>query len=177
MNLDNEHAVAELLAERSIARIIHQYAHAADRGDVPMMEGCFWPDAEVDLGAIFGTVGEFLDGWRPLALDPSRVSRHFIGNILIEVHLAEHSARAETYCIGGSRLRDENGVLVERSAHVRYVDRFERRGEEWRIHRRVAAFDWATVVPVSGTDLVQPGYVRGVRGPDDIWQHILEQLP
>jgi len=175
VDLDKEHALDELLAERSIARIIHQYAHAADRGDAAMMEGCFWPDATLDIGIFSGSAHAFLEGFRAAQSDPSRVSRHQLGNILIEVDLAEHEARAETYCVGGSRVRDNSGVLTERMAYVRYVDRFEERNGEWRIHRRVVAFDWATAVPVTGDGPLQPGYITGKRGPDDIWEHILDQ--
>lgn len=175
MGLDRDHELDELLAERAITRIIHHYAHAADRGDVPMMEACFWPDAVLNLGMFQGTVAAFIDGFRTGAADVSRVSRHLLGNILIEVHLAEHEARAETYCTGGGRVRDGSGTLVDRIAHVRYVDRFEERAGEWRIHRRVVAFDWATVVPVNGESTIQPNYVLGTRGPGDIWEHILDR--
>lgn len=175
MGLDRDHELDELLAERAITRVIHHYAHAADRGDVSMMEACFWPDADLDLGMFKGTVDAFLQGFRSGAADTSRISRHVLGNILIDVNLAEHEARAETYCSGGSRLRDAEGTLVDRIAHVRYVDRFEERDGAWRIHRRVVAFDWATAVPAAGESIVQPGFLMGTRGPDDIWEHILDR--
>lgn len=174
MELDKEHEVNEMLAERAITRIIHRYAHAADRGDVPMMELCFWPDATLDIGIFNGGVETFLEGFRAAQSDPTRQSRHQLGNIYIEANLAEHEARAETYCVGGSRMRSDDGTLVDRMAHVRYVDRFEERDGEWRIHRRVVAFDWSTATPVVGNEPLKDTYVVGRRGPGDIWEHILD---
>ena len=171
---DENRKLRELLAEREISRVIHQYAHAADRGDVAMMTGCFWPDATLDLGVFRGPVTTFLDGVRTGAADTNRISRHMLGNILIEVDLAARRARAETYCSGGSRMLDSAGVLVERMAHVRYVDRFIERDGQWRIHCRVVAFDWATAMPAPGDTIVHPGFLMGRRGPDDIWEQILD---
>jgi hypothetical protein len=171
---DKEHELDEMLAERAISLVIHRYAHAADRGDVDLMESCFWPDATLDIGIFRGDAQAFVDGLRNAPVDPTRISRHLLGNILIEVNLAEGRARAETYCVGGGRMRDAEGRLVERVAHVRYVDRFEERNNEWRIHRRVVAFDWTTTGSVEENDLVRPEYTVGRRGPEDIWHHILD---
>ena len=64
--------------------------------------------------------------------------------------------------------------MVERTTHVRYVDRFEERNGEWRIQRRVVAYVWSTSAPVVGEDLMQPNFLTGKRGHDDIWDHILD---
>ena len=53
-------------------------------------------------------------------------------------------------------------------AGLRYVDRFERRGSEWRIAKRVCAFEWRRTDPVADGSTFADTYTRGVRGPDDI---------
>ena len=55
------------------------------------------------------------------------------------------------------------------------VDRFERRGGEWRIAARVCAFEWRRTdpVPAAGSSFADT-YTRGLRGPDDIVWHILD---
>lgn len=174
MELDREHEFEEILAERAITRVINSYAHAADRGDAELMESLFWPDATLDIGIYRGDVRGFMEGFVAAQADTTRVTNHFQGNILIEVRLAEQVARAETYCIGGSRIRNDDGTVVDRLAHVRYVDRFEERNGEWRISRRVVAFDWSGTTPVSSDDAPKPHYVTGRRGPTDIWHHILD---
>lgn len=173
MDVSGQHEIDEMLAERAITRVIHRYAHAADRGDTDLMASLFWPDATLDIGIYQGGLAGFLEGFIAAQLDASRVSSHFQGNVLIETHLDQHAARAETYCIGGARVRNEDGTVVDRLAHVRYVDRFEERSGEWRIHRRVVAFDWSGTTPVLTDDAPRPHYVMGRRGADDIWHHIL----
>jgi hypothetical protein len=174
VELDQEHEIEVMFAERSITRVINAYAHAADRGDASLMESLFWPDAVLDIGIYQGDVRGFMTGFVSAQADTTRVTNHFQGNILIEVRRAEHVARAETYCIGGSRLRNDDGSVVDRLAHVRYVDRFEERSGEWRIRRRVVVFDWSGTTPVTSDDLPKPHYVTGKRGPTDTWHHILD---
>ena len=96
MGIDRNHELDEMLAERAITKVIHQYAHAADRGDLDMMAGCFWLDATLDIGIYSGDAQTFIAGIRNAPIDPTRTSRHLIGNILIEVRLAEHEAKLRT---------------------------------------------------------------------------------
>jgi len=173
VELDKEHEIEEMLAERAIRRVIQAYAHAADRGDVALMQSLFWPDATLDIGIYQGGVAGFIEGFAAAQRDSARVTNHFQGNMFIEANLSEHVARAETYCVGGSRIRNDDGTVVDRLSHVRYVDRFEERRGDWRIHRRVVAFDWSGTTPVLTDDAPRPQYVMGRRGADDIWHHIL----
>jgi hypothetical protein len=48
----------------------------------------------------------------------------------------------------------------------RYVDRFERRADEWRIAQRVVVIDWSTREPYASADLF-PGAARGARSRAD----------
>ena len=68
----------------------------------------------------------------------------------------------------------EDGTVMERVTHVRYIDRFEERNGEWRIQKRLVSYDWSTVTPVTGTNLMQPSFLTGKRAPDDAWNHILD---
>ena len=68
----------------------------------------------------------------------------------------------------------EDGTVMERVTHVRYIDRFEERNGEWRIQKRLVSYDWSTVTPVTGTNLMQPSFLTGKRAPDDAWYHILD---
>ena len=60
-------------------------------------------------------------------------------------------------------------------AFGRYIDRFEKRNGEWRMARRVVAFDWATGSAVTGESILGPNYTIGRRYPDDVWDHILDK--
>ena len=58
--------------------------------------------------------------------------------------------------------------------HLIDFDKFEERNGEWRIQKRLVAYDWSTVTPVTGTNLMQPSFLTGKRAPDDAWHHILD---
>jgi hypothetical protein len=99
---------------------------------------------------------------------------HFLGNMLIDVDLAKDVARAETYAVAYHRYHDEERRATDMTAGLRYVDRFERRDGEWRIARRVCAFEWRRTDLVVGHGGFAESYTRGVRGPNDIVWHILD---
>ncbi len=94
-------------------------------------------------------------------------TNHFLGNVLIDVDLDAGTARAETYCVAYHRFTDDEGQLTDMTAGLRYVDAFERRGEEWRILERVVAYDWRRTDAAYGSTGFSDAYVTGVRGLSD----------
>jgi len=163
-----------LLAERAIQRVLCSYSRAADRYDLELMRSCYWPEGTDDHGSYVGGLDGFIEFVGP-ALSRFERTSHFLGNMLIDVDLAANEARAETYAVAFHRFHDAVGQLTDMLAGLRYVDRFERRGGEWRIARRVCAFEWRRTDPVTdeGSSFADT-YVRGLRGPDDIVWHIME---
>jgi hypothetical protein len=163
-----------LLAERAIARVLHSYSRGADRCDLELMRSCYWPDGTDDHGSYNGGVDGFIEFVGP-ALQRFERTNHFLGNMLIDVDLPRDLARAETYAVAFHRFGDTEGNPVDMVAGLRYVDRFERRGGEWRIAARVCAFEWRRTDPVAavGSSFADT-YTRGLRGPDDIVWHILD---
>ena len=162
-----------LLAERAIERVLHQYARGIDRLELDLVRACYWPDATDDHGGYAGGVDGFIEFVR-VALDRFERTNHFLGNRSITVELNRDLASAETYCVAYHRYQDASGRDVDMTAGLRYVDRFERRSGEWRIARRVCAYDWRRVDPVDGDGGFAASYVRGLRSPDDIVNHILD---
>ena len=163
-----------LLAERAIARALHTYSRAADRFDVELMRSCYWSDGTDDHGSYNGGLDGFIEFVGP-ALERFERTSHFLGNMLIDVDLPKGEARAETYAIAFHRYHDANGQELDMVAGLRYVDRFERRDGEWRIAKRVCAYEWRRTDPVAakGSGFADT-YIRGRRGPDDIVWHILD---
>jgi hypothetical protein len=167
------HEIDEMLAERSIAKVLHSYARGIDRLDLTLVRNCYWPDATDDHGGYTGGVDGFIE-FVDRALQRFERTNHFCGNMLIDVNLAEHEARAETYCVAYHRMRDTDGKELDMTAGLRYVDRFEERQGEWRIQRRVCAYDWRRVDYVNGDGGFADAYVRGLRSADDIVYRILD---
>ena len=168
--------LALLVAERAIERVLHAYARGIDRIDLELVRSCYWPEATDDHGGYAGGVDGFIE-FVTGALARFERTSHFLGNRLITIAPAGDVASAETYCVAYHRYADGDGVEFDMTAGLRYVDRFERRGVEWRIARRVCAYDWRRVDAVDGDGGgggFGPAYVRGVRGADDIVFNILD---
>ena len=163
-----------LLAERAIQRVLCTYSRAADRFDLELMRSCYWSDGTDDHGSYIGGVDGFIEFVGP-ALQRFDRTNHFLGNMLIDVDLANDVARAETYAVAYHRFHDAEGQEQDMVAGLRYVDRFERRAGEWRIAKRVCAFEWRRTDPVGedGSSFAET-YTRGLRGSDDIVWHILD---
>ena len=161
-----------LLAERSIYKVLTAYARGIDRCDFDLVRSCYWPDATDDHGSYRGGVDGFIAFVRD-ALASFERTNHFLTNVSIDVELDRQRARAETYAIAFHRFSDDAGAPTDMWAGLRYVDRFERRGSEWRIGRRVCAFDWRRTDAVVGDGGFGTGHTRGIRSPDDIFFRIL----
>lgn len=69
----------------------------------------------------------------------------------------------------------ERAIARVLTQYSRGVDRFERRDGQWRIERRVCAFDWRRTDRVDGEDGFADTYARGLRSTDDIVYHILDR--
>ena len=118
-------------------------------------------------GIFNGNALEFAEFIIPM-LQSMRCTMHRISNTLIQID--GDRAAVETYVEAYHLADGENGAQQDIVVGGRYVDRFERRGGEWRIAHRTFVHDWnqnpaATVVwdgPLYGKlD------VRGRRDRDD----------
>jgi len=138
-----------LVAEAEIRRVIARYCRGIDRMDLDLVRSCYHDDAHDEHGSFSGNVDQYIE-WVGDLLAKYDATMHFVGNQLVEFEDAD-IAHVETY-----------GISVHRSASAaphlnlttgfRFVDRFERRGGEWRVARRVAVAEWS---------------LR--HGPDDWW--------
>jgi hypothetical protein len=117
---------------------VMRYAHGLDRLDPEHMATAYWPDATDDhgpsgAGPATGYIATAMASharWSP--------SIHTLLNHLVELEDDGVHARGETYCV--AYLFD-----TERAAMYqwfgRYLDRFEKRGDEWRILERVVVHE------------------------------------
>jgi hypothetical protein len=145
--MTDQAAIATLLARQEIADVIYRYARGIDRMDFDLVRSCYHADAYDDHGSMKGTVEEFIAAAASF-LARWTVTQHFMGNMLIEV-VGDH-ARAETYAVAYHRREDADGNGKDDVMGIRYVDRFERRGGEWKIAHRVVASEWRRVDAVQG---------------------------
>jgi hypothetical protein len=139
--------VDDLLARQEIADVLFRYSRGVDRYDLDLVRSCYHPDAYDDHGAFKGTLDEFIKV-SPAFLKRWTVTQHFLGNMLIEVD--GDVARAETYAIAFHRREDAEGSGKDDIMGIRYVDRFERRDDEWKIAYRATVAEWRRVEPFTG---------------------------
>src|SRR5690606_1330937 len=119
-----------------------------DRCNEQWIQSAFWPDATDDHGTFSGNAYEFAK-YLMTSLKRLSATSHFLGNIHIELDGEEH-ARVESYVTAFHELAN----APKPAAAVlggRYLDRFERRGGEWRIARRVFVLDWQRTDPNAHT--------------------------
>jgi hypothetical protein len=132
---------AELRAlcdKQAITETLFRYSRAVDRRDTDLLRRVYWPDAIDDHAVFKGNVEEFIAYSLPFL--EGVVTQHLVHNILIEL-TGPNEAFSEAYFAGFHDFPDGDGRL-ERVVGGRYLDRHERRGDEWRIIHRTLAIDW-----------------------------------
>ncbi|MCW1384489.1 nuclear transport factor 2 family protein [Novosphingobium sp. KCTC 2891] len=167
MSTEIDPRLARLLDKQDCIELVHRLARAIDRCDAELVRAVFHPDATDDHGSFKGTASDFVP-WVMDVLAGMRRTQHVIGNVLVEIE--GDVAHGEAYfiahhCLPGSDGQGDSFMV----AAGRYLDRFERRGGEWRIAHRGAVYDWSSTAP--STDMwdraAMPGFAFGARGAAD----------
>lgn len=159
--------MSELADREAIRECLYRYARGADRLDADMVRSAYWPDA-IDTHLSFtGNVEEFI-AWSFPIMGSMDQTMHMIGNILMTIR--GNKADVESYFHGFHRVNLPDGSKSDVLGCGRYVDNFERRGDEWRIARRMVVTDWFRQFPDSADwskgmlgIMIEPGG----RYPDD----------
>jgi hypothetical protein len=160
-----ERKLQELLDKEEIRSIICLLCRAHDRRDRATMERCYHPGAMEDHGQFFGDVETFISwAMRPGPTLYQRMN-HNVGTINIE--LDGDVAQVESYICAGGPLteRAADGKVQVRVIYGRYIDRFERRGGEWRIAERIVVKDWTDVRTVTDPEESYPLSEYGFTDP------------
>jgi hypothetical protein len=155
-----------LLERDAISEVLKIYCRALDRRDRALLERVYWPDAIDDHATFRGTAAEFID--YAFAHTAGMVTSHMITNILIELR-GPAAAFSECYFSAYHNFATERG-RIDRTVGGRYLDLFEKRGDEWRILSRVVCIDWYTEHPAtSAWDAGRYANLRARGGakPDD----------
>ncbi len=159
--------ILEELADReAIRECLYRYSRGVDRLDADMVRSAYWPDV-VDTHLDFtGNAEEFI-AWSFAAMRTMDQTQHLIANVLMTIRGS--SADVESYFYGFHRINGPDGKFDVIGAG-RYVDRLEKRGDEWRIAERLVVTDWFRQYPDSADwskgmlgMMIEPGG----RFPDD----------
>jgi hypothetical protein len=163
-----------LLDKDAIRDCLMRYSRGMDRQDWETARSAYWTDAIDDhilyVGGpegLFEHSASFLVGMR---------TQHLLGNVLIELE-DDRMARSETYYVA----THDMPTAVGRQDFImkgRYIDRFQKRGEEWRILHRTLTCDLYSVA-ASTADWNSPVFkdlrTRGEAYPDDPYYRLLRR--
>jgi hypothetical protein len=111
-----------------------------DRCDPELLKTVYWEDGSDDHAFWKGPAPEFVDFCMPVLRSRDQ-TLHAISNILIRIEGA--TAAVQCYFDAYERVRRKDGRVNDVTFIGRYVDKFEKRGEEWRIlDRKVVLDSW-----------------------------------
>jgi hypothetical protein len=127
-----------LLERDKIRECIARLARGEDRRNAELICASYWPDSTTDYGMFVGSFDKYLE-WVVPGSPAIPVTQHVLGQSMID--LQGDAAQVETHVISYHRV---NMGTEERDTVIgaRYLDRLEKRGDEWRIAHRVMLYDW-----------------------------------
>ena len=132
--------VEDLRDRQAIQDCLVRYARGIDRFDRALLLSAYHPDAIDDHGKFLGSPTDFWD-WAFDQHSRAHLShQHYIVNHTCEID--GDVAHAETYYVFASMNRQGPSMSMTGG---RYIDRFEKRGGEWRIAYRICTRDWANL--------------------------------
>ncbi len=132
--------LAELMDREAIRDCLYRYCRGIDRADVEALRASYWPDAYDSHGAYKGPAEGFIALAQSVFQTGPR-NIHQVSNILIEFS-SPTEAIVETYFNALQRGPDREGVVRQVLLCGRYCDRFQKRGDEWRVAHRTVVYDW-----------------------------------
>jgi SnoaL-like domain len=123
-----ENQIREISDRREILDCIVRECRARDRQDSAQIAGCWWDDGQDEHGPLITAAPDHPEranaGHRALF----NMTSHNITNHLCEIE--GNTAHCESYVIGGLFWKDDKTTTM---AFGRYLDRLEKRGDEWRL--------------------------------------------
>jgi len=134
--------IDEISARLEIQDVLFRYCRGVDRGDLEMIRSVYHPDAIDDHGSTASLGHEFAAKLVERLDEARSIGQRHITNVLIELNGG--SAKVESYFI--SFVPDTNPTTGERTisfVNGRYLDRFEKRAEGWKIAHRKVVLDWS----------------------------------
>lgn len=150
------------LSRLAIHDLAMAYARGVDRADADLLKSIFHADATVVAGAFNGPAAHFAEHVTALCRDSFDSCFHSIANEWVEVS-GDHAV-GELYVIAHVHA-DGRDIMTG----GRYIDRYERREDVWKIASRTFVTDWNSNNPTTreSEGLYAALTTRGCFGPAD----------
>lgn len=163
-----------LLDKQEIREVVYGYCRGIDRRDLDRVRACYHPGATDHHGSFSGTVDEYIV-WVDGLLERYEFTMHLVGNVLIELDESGDCAAAETYGVSLHRSTDPRPYM-NLATGFRYIDRFERRDEAWKIAERTAIGEWSIQIPEEAWWSIPDTHLKGRRDSSDALYTLLASL-
>ena len=142
---------AEAADRQAIADCMYLYSRGMDRADADLLREVFWPDATINGELFSGGPAEFIGFSVSAGLKNWDRMMHLITNSVIRIDGDRAAAESCFYGYhvghGDGRSEAPTGDLI---ICGRYLDRFAKRDDEWRISEKTILFDWYREYPDAG---------------------------
>jgi ketosteroid isomerase-like protein len=139
MTTPTDQILHELADREAIRECLYRYSRGVDRLDADMLRSAYWPDCVDNHMSFTGNAEEFI-AWSFPIMGTMDQSQHFISNVMMAIN--GNTADAESYFYGFHRINTPDGNKNDVIGAGRYLDTFEKRGQEWRIIKRKVVTDW-----------------------------------
>lgn len=170
--IDIQTAPPSLEVEAALRAVLGRYCRGIDRADPALIASAYWPDAEDHHGSFDGNAHEFAEWIVPHLAKEYSLTQHMLGQSLFQV-IADDVVVAETY-FSSRHGHARSGERMVEMVSGRYVDRFEQRGDEWKIAERQLIVDFVFDVPHPHSVVEDiPGSTFGRRGHEDASYRLL----
>lgn len=158
--------VEYLKNRQRISDCIHTHARGHDRFDISLLSAAYHSDGVDEHGAAVNSGPEYAEWANRVHSAGSQLCLHNITTHTCDIDGSV--AHAESYVLVG--LLNPDGMSA-RLINGRYVDRLEKRGDEWRIALRRCTVDLIIAGDASMLNLPQfkkGGYIKGERDRSDV---------
>jgi hypothetical protein len=176
MTEELETRLQDLLDREAIRDCLYRYCRGIDRLDEEALRSAYWEDATDRHGAYQGSASGFIQ-YALEKLPAAGRMVHTIANILIE--LQGNVAAVESYFVAFQEEKGGESGAQETLLCGRYIDRFEKRGGEWRVAARTVTYDWMRTMPLPCPLTAESFGARqptGARRPSDPIYELLAAL-
>ena len=151
-----------MLDRRDIEALMCTYMRSLDRRLFDELRQIFHDDSVVDVGGLFNGTGSQYAVHASNFLAACESTHHQLGQM--SIRLDGLVATGESYFTAYHKIVG-NGVASDLIVAGRYKDKFENRGNGWRISSRIIVTDWSSTRPTSQPFLDDPRVIRGGYGP------------
>ncbi len=165
MDAERMTRLERLLDRQEIIDCLTRFSRGMDRFDREVFLSAFHPDACIAAGPFVGGPAECYDWATPMHEAGQKATHHNLLNVTVDFD--GDTAHTETYYLFAGRNRDDSNWL----AGGRYIDRFDKRGGEWKIALRTNSIEWSGTAPSTALPFADVPDIFGngapARGKDD----------